>query len=208
LALFNLTGFLHSRRRTVFSVLFTVGAILLPYAIALLSAGWMDLTYGGRAEFMPLSRRFWAVALGVTIIAIGWFYERKTLPAAIVVATMTWTLPWARTTVTETAGGRTWPRSEPNLLAYALVASSSVFLVWWGIRNLSRALVNYGVVAFALTVMWFYFSSVMDKLDRSLGLILLGILFLAGGWALEHTRRRLIAGMGQDPMELRTGGEA
>jgi hypothetical protein len=57
-------------------------------------------------------------------------------------------------------------------------------------------------------VMWFYFSSVMDKLDRSLGLILLGILFLAGGWALEHTRRRLIASIGQDPMELEAGGEA
>jgi hypothetical protein len=51
------------------------------------------------------------------------------------------------------------------------------------------------MVAFALIVMWFYFASVMDKLDRSLGLIGLGILFLAGGWALEYTRRRIVAGM-------------
>jgi uncharacterized membrane protein len=57
-----LTGFLHSRRRAVFSTLFTVGALLLPYAAALLSAGWMD---GGRGEFLPLSRRLWAVALGL-----------------------------------------------------------------------------------------------------------------------------------------------
>jgi hypothetical protein len=35
----------------------------------------------------------------------------------------------------------------------------------------------------------------MDKLDRSLGLIGLGILFLAGGWALEYARRRIVAGM-------------
>jgi uncharacterized membrane protein len=203
-----LTGFLHSRRRAVFSILFTVGALLLPFATALLSAGWMDLTYGGRGEFLPLSRRLWAVALGVAIIAIGWFYERKSLPAAIVVAAVTWALPWARTTAAETVAGQNWPRSEPNLMAYALVGSTAVFLVWWGIRNLSRPLVNYGMVTFALTVMWFYFSSVMDKLDRSLGLIVLGILFLAGGWALEHTRRRLIARMAQDPMELGTGGEA
>jgi len=130
------------------------------------------------------------------------------LPAAIVVAAVTWALPWAQTTVVEVIAGRNWPRSEPSLLAYALVASTAVFLVWWGIRNLSRALVNYGVVTFALTVMWFYFSSIMNKLDRSLGLILLGILFLAGGWALEHTRRRLVARIAQDSMELGTGGEA
>jgi hypothetical protein len=34
---------------------------------------------------------------------------------------------------------------------------------------------------------------------RSLGLIGLGVLFLAGGWALERMRRRLIARMGQVP---------
>ena len=66
-----------------------------------------------------------------------------------------------------------------------------VFLAWWGVREpRARPLVNYGIAAFALTVMWFYFSSVMDKLDRSLGLIVLGVLFLAGGWALEFTRRQ------------------
>jgi hypothetical protein len=34
----------------------------------------------------------------------------------------------------------------------------------------------------------------MDKLGRSVSLIVLGLLVLAGGWALERTRRRLIAG--------------
>ena len=47
--------------------------------------------------------------------------------------------------------------------------------------------------AFALTVMWFYFSDIMGKLDRALGLIVLGVLFLAGGWVLEKARRRLVA---------------
>jgi hypothetical protein len=40
---------------------------------------------------------------------------------------------------------------------------------------------------------WFYFSDIMSKLNRSLGLIGLGILFLAGGWALEKMRRRMLA---------------
>jgi len=35
----------------------------------------------------------------------------------------------------------------------------------------------------------------MGKLDRALGLMLLGVLFLVGGWALERTRRRLLSGM-------------
>jgi hypothetical protein len=35
----------------------------------------------------------------------------------------------------------------------------------------------------------------MDKLGRSLGLIGLGILFIAGGWALEKARRNLVTGM-------------
>ena len=77
-----------------------------------------------------------------------------------------------------------------------------MFFVWWGIHTLAKPLVNYGMVAFALTVIWFYFASVMNKLDRSLGLIVLGILFLAGGWALEYTRRRIVAhGNGRGSMK-------
>jgi hypothetical protein len=33
----------------------------------------------------------------------------------------------------------------------------------------------------------------MDKLDRSESLVGLGVLFLAGGWALEKMRRRFVA---------------
>lgn len=52
---------------------------------------------------------------------------------------------------------------------------------------------NLGVAGFGLTVLVFYFSNVMDKLVRSLSLVALGVLFLAGGWALEQLRRRLMA---------------
>jgi uncharacterized membrane protein len=90
---------------------------------------------------------------------------------------------------------RTYTRIEPNLAAHALVAAFAIFLCWWGVRMASKALVNLGIVGFAIAVAWFYFSNVFDKVGRSLGLIGLGILFLAGGWVLEKMRRRILAGM-------------
>jgi len=65
------------------------------------------------------------------------------------------------------------------------------------VRQSSRALVNLGIVGFAIAVMWFYFSNIFDKVGRSLGLIGMGILFLAGGWALEKMRRKLVSQMDQ-----------
>jgi uncharacterized membrane protein len=193
-----LTGFLHSRRRAVFYILFAAGAVLLPFTVGMLSTGWSDI---GSRGFLPLPYRLTAVALVLLAIAGGWLLDHKTTPAALLVAGAVWILPWAHINFVEKIGAGTLYHREPNTLAYALVAATSVFFVWWGVRNVAKPLVNYGVVAFALTVMWFYFSSVMNKLDRSLGLIVLGVLFLAGGWALELTRRRIVAGM-------ETGGEA
>jgi uncharacterized membrane protein len=191
-----LTGFLRSRRRAVFSILFAAGALLLPVAVLILSSGWSTAGYGRQqADFLPLSFRLWAIGLGLAAIAAGWFLDRKSWAPVFAVTVMAWALPWAQTNVVDKTAGRSWSHSEPSVLAYVLVAATAVFLVWWGIRNLAKPIVNYGMVAFALTVMWFYFYSVMDKLDRSLGLIGLGILFLAGGWALEYTRRRIVAGM-------------
>jgi uncharacterized membrane protein len=56
-----------------------------------------------------------------------------------------------------------------------------------------RERINLGVAGFALTVVIFYFSNVMDKLGRSMSLIGLGVLFLFGGWGLERARRQLVA---------------
>jgi len=92
---------------------------------------------------------------------------------------------------------QTYPTVVPNLWAHALVAAFTVFIIWWGVRQASRALVDLGIVGFAIAVSWFYFSDIFDKMGRSLGLIGLGVLFLAGGWALERWRRRLINQMGQ-----------
>jgi len=55
-----------------------------------------------------------------------------------------------------------------------------------------------GIAGFALAVCWFYFSDIIDKNGPLTGPIGLGVLFLAGGWALEKTRRGVLARMDQN----------
>ena len=72
-------------------------------------------------------------------------------------------------------------------------AAGSMGLIAWGWRDGRKERINLGVAAFALSVLFFYVSSVLDKLGRSASLITMGILLLAGGWALERLRRRLVS---------------
>lgn len=81
---------------------------------------------------------------------------------------------------------------------YILWALGSLLLIAWGLLEARKERVNFGVAGFALTVLAFYFSSVMDKLDRAASLIMLGLLFVLGGWFLEKTRRRLVAKIGKE----------
>lgn len=78
---------------------------------------------------------------------------------------------------------------------YLWLALGAVALAAWGVRSVSTLRINLGVAAFALTVLAFFFSSVFDKLGRSLSLLLFGLLLVGGGWALEQVRRRLLARM-------------
>lgn len=94
------------------------------------------------------------------------------------------------------AAGWVWMLGIMNgreLPLYAWCALGAVGLVFWGLHEARRERVNLGIAGFAITLMFFYFSSVMDKLGRSLGLMGLGLLFLLGGWQLERLRRRLNA---------------
>ena len=55
-----------------------------------------------------------------------------------------------------------------------------LLLIAWGLLESRKERVNLGVAGFALTVLAFYFSSVMDKLDRAASLITLGFAFVWG----------------------------
>lgn len=79
-------------------------------------------------------------------------------------------------------------------LAYiAWGALGAILMAAWGVREGRVERVNLGVAGFACAVLAFYFSNLMGALGRSLSLMVLGILFLAGGWQLEKLRRRLTA---------------
>jgi len=82
---------------------------------------------------------------------------------------------------------------EPTVWMYLWLALGAAALCAWGVRVNRKLFINFGMAIFSLTVITFYFSNVMDKLGRSMGLILLGAIFLAGGWILHRLRSDLIA---------------
>jgi len=80
-----------------------------------------------------------------------------------------------------------------NVADYLLCAAAAVGLVFWGLQENRRERINLGIAGFALTIIVFYFSTIMGKLGRSASLIGFGFLFLLGGWQLEKLRRKLVA---------------
>lgn len=192
-AVLYLTFFLNSRRKLVWGLTFAVAAVSLIVGASLLMEGWRQW----QSAPLPLHMRLWGwTVIAVVPLILGLFRFRTSfLPVALTLAASI-ILPFCQTSVTypgTMANSRTFTYSTPNLLAHILITGLAIFLGWWGVRQNSKALVNYGIVVFAISVAWFYFTDLFDKLGRSLGLIGLGVLFLAGGWALECTRRRLIA---------------
>ncbi len=198
-AILYLTFFHGSRRKIAQGILFAAATIAAVSGTFLMLLGWHS--WSATQTFIPFSTRFWGwTAIAALPLVIAAFKGHRGLipPAAAIF--MAVVLPWTQRVWVESYNyGQgmhgSYTRNEPNLAAHALVTAFAVFLIWWGVRQASRALVNVGIVYFGLAVAWFYFSNIFDKVGRSLGLIGLGILFLAGGWALEKMRRRLLARM-------------
>ncbi len=87
------------------------------------------------------------------------------------------------------------PHLWNKLSVYLLAGIGAVGMIAWGMREDRRERVNLGLAGFAIAVMFFYFSEVMDKLDRSIALIGIGLVFLVVAWGLERTRRSLMKRM-------------
>jgi len=198
-AVLYLTFFLGSKHKIAQEVLFAAAAIASLVGIVVLLAGWRSW---GQQSYLPFGTRMWGwVDIAVLPLCVAFVKLRKSLIPVAAAIVFSIALPWCQRIWTEVfddgAGGHsTYVNNEPNLAAHALVAAFAVFIIWWGVRQASKALVNLGIVGFAIAVGWFYFSDIFDKVGRSLGLIGLGVLFLAGGWALEKMRRGLITRMG------------
>ena len=198
-AILYLTFFLGSQKKIVQGILFAAAAIAATVGTVLMLDGWES--WSAQQSYIPFSIRVWAwIALAALPLVIAAFHGHKGLMPVALAVVYSIALPWCYRSWTESydpfnAGKQVYVRTEPNLAAHALVAAFAIFLCWWGVRMASKALVNLGIVGFAVAVGWFYFSNIFDKVGRSLGLIGLGVLFLAGGWALEKMRRRILAGM-------------
>jgi uncharacterized membrane protein len=132
------------------------------------------------ANSLPLGAAVlgWAMAIGLP--AAVWLYLRgpDLVPLAAAVA-------WVVAGTTAAA--------QRGIFPYLWCAVLAIGVIAWGLRDRRTERVNLGVAGFALTVLVFYFSDVMDKLGRSASLIGLGLLFLGGGYLLERARRRLVA---------------
>jgi uncharacterized membrane protein len=198
-AVLYLTAFVGSKHRITQGILFAVSAIAGIVGTVFVLEGWRSWT--ATPAFLPLHVRVWGwVGIAALPLLFSLVKRRESLAPVAAAVAFGIALPWCMrmTTMHNDFGNyhNTYTYAEPNLAAHAVVAAMAVFITWWGVRLASKGLVNLGMVWFAGAVGWFYFSDIFDKVGRSLGLIGLGVLFLAGGWALEMTRRRLMTRMG------------
>jgi uncharacterized membrane protein len=197
LAIFYMAAFIHSRRRVMSGILFAAAVVVIPSMGECLSEGWQWLGWRNQnMHFLPLCIQLAAWAFIVAIILITAVRFRFALLPVLVVAIASILMPYAHTTVMrhDVAGNAvySYPQTTTNIYAYLLGALVAICLAWWGTKQASKRTINYAIVLFAVVVAWFFFSSIMDKLDRSFSLMLMGIVFLVGGWFLEKFRRRLI----------------
>lgn len=186
-----LVAFLDERKKLVFGVLFSAGCIGVIVGTAIIAE---DQSIWYRWTKEPPLPAVMLVFIWLCIVVLPLLFTWRFNPPAVlpvaVILLVTIVLPHLY--YSDRNRYAPWSYSQPSSASYALVALAAAFLAWWGVQQRSRAIINYGVVCFALCVLWFYFSSVMGKLERSFSLIVLGVLFLGGGWLLEKTRRRLV----------------
>ncbi len=152
------------------------GIALVPAALALVAAHGDSYLPGDLDRVLSVAG--WVGAIGLPVALAWWLRSGLSLPLLSLAA---WTVagPFF-------AGRR---GAYPFLWAGVL----SLGLVTWGLLERRSERINLGVAGFGITVLSFYFSSLMDRLGRSASLVGLGLLFLGGGWAMEQGRRRLVA---------------
>ena len=157
------------------------GLAVLPMSILLFNAGheW------GWQNQLPMSSLMRVVEFTMAFVlplALAWFLRGKAAVWNIGFAAWVFAFGWLD------------PMDVMQSLGlYALSALGAIGLVFWGVHEQRRERINLGVAGFAITIIAFYFSTLIDKLGRSASLVGFGLLFLLGGWKLEQFRRMLVA---------------
>jgi len=170
------------------------GLALLPLSVVAFVEGRESWRWGwqNRPGISPvLHITGWAIAISAPLVLA--FALRKSAAWTNAIAAV-WVLVIGTFSAThEDTSGNLSIFAWNSLGPYFWGGVGALAMVGWGLQERRRERINLGVVGFALTVIIFYFSNVMDKLGRSASLIGLGVLFLFGGWALERARRQLVA---------------
>jgi uncharacterized membrane protein len=169
------------------------GIALLPLAIlAFVEERELLWSWRGRPEVPEMVCVFgWIIGIGAPLL-LAFVLRRKA--AWVNALSAVWVLVIATFhSVDSVTAGPLRIYAWSTLGPYFWAALGALGLIGWGLLERHRERINLGVAGFALTVVIFYFSDVMDKLGRAASLIGLGVLFLFGGWALERMRRKLVA---------------
>lgn len=159
-------------------VLVWVGGLgLLPAALLWLVTG--SPVHLGQQLPLPLALAGWAVAIAGPLLLSWRLQGQRFWPLALAPLWMAVEL------LLRTNGG--------GVLLYGWWGLAGLAFLFWGSSAGRPERINLGTLLIALTLLCFYFAEVMSRLGRSLSLVGLGLLFLAGGWALERLRRRMVA---------------
>jgi len=178
LSLVYLLSDARGRRSTARTTIAIAGAIaLLPLGVSVAVLG--QEFWGRGVSEIPASVRmlWWAIVL---LVPLGLAVRLRGREAWLAILAAAWVIAGVNL-------GR-----HPGVLAYLWAAAGAVGLTASGVYDSSRRRINLGVAAFAVTVVVFYFSNVLDKLGRATSLLTGGVLFLLSGWLLERLRRRLV----------------
>jgi len=169
-------------------------ALTLPVAVGFVLRGrngwicvpaalWVFLArlFDSDTKYGELGLLFWCVLGAALVTLAGVRDQRRVVERAGLVGLFS-----------ATVGLLWWADDYKKLPIYFFCLLLALAVAGLGVRFIKKDAINLGVVMFGTTVLFFYSSTVMDKLGRSASLIGLGVLFLAGGFALERTRRRLL----------------
>ena len=175
------------------------GLMFLPFVIFGIYVG-IDYTY--RSSYyndIPVSAAAQAIAWLIAIagpIVLAWLFRQSEAWTNAVAALWAYlVVEAARHTRTHVGGYTANADLGMQIILYLLCAAGAIGLIAWGLRDRRKERVNLGVAGFALTVLFFYVDGFMGKMDKSASLLILGVICLAGGYALERARRRLVARM-------------
>ncbi len=192
LAITYLTALLPERETAVRKTLMWMGGLALIPFVAFVILSGTDSFAQRRSLPETYYASGWTVALALPL-ALAWWLRRSASWMNFVAAL--WVVVLGTTSL------RAEPVDNPLLAMwhelgpYGMCGLGAIGLIAWGLKEARKERINLGIAGFALTLLAFYFSTVMDKLGRAASLTGLGLVFLLGGWLLEKTRRRLIASL-------------